>query len=131
MVWGFWGQMQSKLWNRSRGQELHLATTSVTSRKGITLDTLSSTELNKSSQHFNPKLLKNLPLNGMCISSVPKESINGSGIGTHDSHTLAVLCGQFSTACSHSRTDLPGWDPFSLSFIFSINLIFASCLLTK
>lgn len=37
-----------------------------------------------------------------CIAAfVPKESISGSGIGTYDSCTLAALCGQFSTACSH------------------------------
>lgn len=67
----------------------------------------------------------------MRICLVPKESINGSGIGAHDSCTLAALCGQLSTACSHPKTYLPGWNPFSSSLIFSINLIFASCLLTK
>lgn len=65
-------------------------------------------------------------------ASVPKESINGSGIGTHDSYTLAALCGQLSTVCSHPKTDLPGWNLFSLQLIsFSIKLIFASCLITK
>ena len=60
-------------------------------------------------------------------ASVPKESINGSGIGTHDSRTLAALCGQLSTACSHPKTDLPGWNLFPLSFVSSsIKLIFVS-----
>lgn len=65
-------------------------------------------------------------------ASVPKESINGSGIGAHDSHTLAALCGQFSTLCSHPRADLPGWNLLSLQLIScSVKLIVASCLTTK
>lgn len=64
--------------------------------------------------------------------SVPKESINGSGIGTHDSHTLAALCGHFSTLCSIPRLI------YLLGTCFHFNsspallkLIFASCLTTK
>lgn len=73
---------------------------------------------------FSPNLLKKICHSMACIAaSVPKESINGSGIGTHDSYTLAALCGQFSTACSHPKTDLPGWNPFSLSLISFLNKI--------